>query len=189
MKKLLFVLPVMLLAAASCNSSSSQPTTQQTQPTQQAQATPNQQVAPDPTPTPTPTPSRNLTPTPAPISTPTSPSTPQNIQLSVSVTSSLQATYDKPFQATFKPAGGKPPYAWDGDLTSFGYMDSAGNRVSFMNFKRVDCDGMPANNVQCYEIYGTPPSGKLGANSFPFQVILKDSAGSTVSKVFTLNVN
>jgi hypothetical protein len=55
MKKLLFALPVIFLVAAGCNSS--QPTTEQVQPTQQTQTTPTpqQQVAQNPTPTPTPT--------------------------------------------------------------------------------------------------------------------------------------
>ena len=59
MKKILFSLPVILLVAAGCNSTTPtpQPTTQQTQPTQQTQTIPTQQqqVAQNPTPTPIPT--------------------------------------------------------------------------------------------------------------------------------------
>lgn len=112
----------------------------------------------------------------------------KNTALSISTNSNLHANKNKPFQATFQAIGGKSPYAWDGELTAFLYADSTENRVSFMNFKKVDCDGLPAKNMQCYQIYGTPPSN-LGTKTFPFQLNLKDSDGSTVSKNFILTVD
>lgn len=57
MKKIIFAFPVVALLAAGCNSSSSQPTTQQNQPVQQTQTAPSQQVAQSSTPTPVTTPS------------------------------------------------------------------------------------------------------------------------------------
>lgn len=67
MKKLLFALPVILLVAAGCNSS--QPTTEQTQPTQQPQT--QQQAAVNPSPAPTQPTQPATTPTPATTPAPT----------------------------------------------------------------------------------------------------------------------
>ena len=56
-----------------------------------------------------------------------------------------------------------------------------------MNPKKTDCVNMPAQNMQCYRIYGTPPSIKN--QSFSFEVILMDSIGARVTKFFNLTVN
>lgn len=109
----------------------------------------------------------------------------KNEKLSIATESDLQAVVGQPFSAIFKPVGGARPYNWDGESTSFLYRDDSWNLKSFMNFRKIDCDDMPAQNMQCYQIYGTP----LQIQSFPFEIILTDSTGAKVTKHFNLVVS
>src|SRR3989344_4321042 len=90
----------------------------------------------------------------------------KNEKFSIATESDLQAIVGQSFSAIFKPVGGARPYNWDGELTSFLYRDDSWNLKSFMNFRKIDCDNMPAQNMQCYQIYGTPSR----IQSFPFEI-------------------
>jgi len=109
----------------------------------------------------------------------------KNEKFSIATESDLQAIVGQSFSAIFKPVGGARPYNWDGELTSFLYRDDSWNLKSFMNFRKIDCDNMPAQNMQCYQIYGTPSR----IQSFPFEIILTDSTGAKVTNHFNLVVS